>query len=161
MHLRVIQIISLHYQPPTHCHTERRPLFSRPAGFQGKWLFTQSKDALQVQCWLLLRGAALMTAHPTLKIHMDRNMTHAGRGSMGVGGAVLPPTDCQASLSFVLVLEALRFTLAAATNTSATTTLDTNFGHIHYFLFSYLSLVTISSSPSPSHFPCLWPPDIA
>ena len=78
--------------------------------------------------------------------------TYAGKGNIGVGGALFPPTDCKASFSFVFTLEALRFASAAATNTSATTALDTNFGHIYYLLFSYLGFVTFSSSPSSFHF---------
>lgn len=73
-------------------------------------------------------------------------MTYTNKGNIGAGRALFPPTDHKAPFSLVLAL-------AATTKyTSATTTLNTNFGHIYYLLFSYLSFVVFTSSPSSFDF---------
>ena len=61
-------------------------------------------------------------------------MTYTNKGNIGVGRAVFPPTDHKAPFSLVLALAATTKYISA-NFISATTTLNTNFGHITYTIY--------------------------
>ena len=61
-------------------------------------------------------------------------MTYTNKGNIGVGRAVFPPTDHKAPFSLVLALAATTKYISA-NFIYATTTLNTDFGHITYTIY--------------------------